>query len=183
MQYDIINLLFFFIIYGFLGFLLECTFRSFINKKLVISSGFLTGYFCPLYGICGLAIVQIFTLCEVILDSRLSALIIATLGSIAAVTFMEYVTGRVLDRVFHHKMWDYSDLPFNLHSYICLDFSLMWGIVALILANIMHPLIEVAVFSFAVPLKSAAVFLILATLIVEGSYNMRKLYHMDIIKL
>jgi uncharacterized membrane protein len=182
-QYDIINLLLFFLIYGFLGFVLETTFRSIVEKKVVISRGFLTGFFCPLYGISALAIIQIFTLSEVMIDGRLTALITATIGSIASVTFMEYVTGRTLDRIFHHKMWDYSELPFNLHSYICLDFSLAWGIVALILANMLHPLMEVAVYSIAYPIRSASVYFILSALIVDGSYNMRKTYHLDTLKL
>lgn len=183
MQYDIINILFFFIIYGFLGFVLESVFRSIVEKRTIISRGFLTDYFCPLYGACALIIIQIFTLSEVVMYGRLAALITATLGSIAAVTLMEYVAGRLLDRVFHHKMWDYGKLPFNLHTYICLDFSLMWGIVALILANILHPAIEVAVLSVGSPFKSAAVFLVLSILIVDGSYNMRRMYHMDTIRL
>ena len=183
MQYDIINFLLFFLIYGFGGFLLESVFRSITEKRIVVSRGFLTNGFCPLYGLCGIAIVQIFTLCEIIINGRFVALLIATIGSITVVTFLEYTTGRTLDRVFHHKMWDYSNLPYNLHSYICLDFSLMWGIVAIILANIIHPVIEIFVYALTFSIKLATIYFIISILVVNGSYNMRKLYHMNIIKL
>ncbi|MDF2841047.1 MAG: putative rane protein [Clostridia bacterium] len=183
MQYDLINMLMFFLIYGFLGFLLETVFRSIVERRMIISRGFLTNLFCPLYGISGIVIVQIFTWSEITMNSRLTALIIATIGSILAVTLLEYTTGRVLDRAFHCKLWDYSQLPFNLHSYICLDFSLAWGIVAIILASIIHPLMEITV--YAIPETSKLIFLYFAfsILITNASYNVRRMYHLNLIKL
>lgn len=183
MQYDLINMLMFFLIYGFGGFLLETAFRSIVERQLFISRGFLTNMFCPLYGISGIVIVQIFTLCEITIDGRLSSLILATIGSILAVTAMEYATGRVLDRVFNYKLWDYSHMPFNLHSYICLDFSLMWGIVSIILASIIHPLMEIAVYAIPETTKMIILYITFSILITNASYNMRKIYHMDLIKL
>lgn len=183
MQNDLINMSMFFLIYGFLGFILETVFRSTVEKRMMTSRGFLTNLFCPLYGICGIVIVEIFTWSEISVNSRLAALIVATVGSIAAVTLLEYTTGRILDRVFHCKLWDYSKLPFNLHSYICLDFSLAWGVVAIILASLIHPLMEVAV--YAIPTAAKLVFLYFAfsMLIVNASYNMRRMYHLNLINL
>jgi uncharacterized membrane protein len=183
MQFDIINMLMFFLIYGFCGFLLETVFRSIVNKEITVSRGFLTNLFCPLYGICGIVIVQIFTWSEITMDSRLVALIVATIGSMLAVTLLEYITGRVLDRVFHFKLWDYSEMPFNLHSYICLDFSLAWGILAIILASIIHPLMEITVYSIPETTKQIFLYLAISILFTNASYNMRKMYHMDLIKL
>ncbi|HCX61502.1 putative ABC transporter permease [Sedimentibacter sp.] len=178
MQYDLINVTVFFFIYGFLGFLLETVFRSIINKSLYISRGFLTNYFLPLYGLCGVIIIIIFTLSEITMD-RLPGLIFATIASIFSVTFLEYATGRILDQVFHCKLWDYSDLPYNLHSYICLDFSLGWGIVALILANVIHPLIEITVYAIPDTTKLIFAFSAFSVLFVNASYNMRRMYHLS----
>jgi uncharacterized membrane protein len=175
MHYDTMNFLLFFLIYGFLGFLLETVFRSFANRKLYISRGFLTKGFCPLYGICGVLIIEIFNLCELTLHNPLYALIGATLGSIAAVTLLEYITGRVLDRVFHCKLWDYSQYPFNLHSYICLEFSLLWGIVALLLVNYLHPVMELFLYAIPYNIRAAATIMILSIVFVNASYNMRKM--------
>lgn len=183
MQYDLINMFMFFIIYGFAGFLLETVFRSIVEKELFVSRGFLTNMFCPLYGISAIVIVQIFTYSEIMINSRLASLIIATIGSIFAVTFLEYATGRILDRVFHQKLWDYSDLPFNLHSYICLDFSLMWGIVAIILASVINPLMEIAVYGISETTKLIFLYFAFSILIVNASYNMRRMFHLDLIKI
>lgn len=179
MQYNIIDLLLFFIIYGFSGFLLETSFGSLVNRKLTIRGGFLTNYFCPLYGLCGVFIIQIFTLSEITFNSRFNALFLATIGSILAVTFLEYIVGRLLDKVFHHKMWDYSEFPLNLHSYICLDFSLMWGILALILSSFIHPLIEFGVLALNDSLKYNLIIIVSAVLTVNASYNYRILYPSD----
>lgn len=183
MQYDYINIEMFFLIYGFLGFLLETIFKSIVGKRVVISKGFLTNLFCPLYGICGIVIVLIFTLCEITFNSRLSSLIIATLGSMTAVTALEYMTGKTLDRVFHHKMWDYSHLPFNLHSYVCLDFSLLWGITSIITASIIHPLIEIAIFAIPEAYKLIFLYFAFSSLIINASYNLRRIYHLNLIRL
>lgn len=178
MQYDIINVTVFFFIYGFSGFLLETAFRSIVNKRLYVSRGFLTNFFLPLYGLCGVMIIMIFTLSEITMD-RLSGLIFATIASIISVTFLEYATGRILDQVFHCKLWDYTDLPYNLHSYICLDFSLGWGVIALILAGIIHPLMEIVVYAIPDTTKLIFSYFVSCVLFVNASYNMRKMYHLS----
>ena len=35
---------------------------------------------------------------------------------------LEYITGYILEKVFHNKWWDYSDKPFNIKGYVCLKF-------------------------------------------------------------
>lgn len=179
MQYNARNLVLFFLIYGFLGFLLESIFRSITEKRVFISRGFLTNGFCPLYGICGVLIVAIFTLCELTIDSSLWALIIATIISIFTVTFLEYITGIVLDRVFNYKLWDYSGYILNLHSYICLEFSLLWGITSIILSNFIHPLMEILVYAIPYQVKSNISIFCLSVLFINASYNLRqRRYHL-----
>ena len=197
MQYDLTDMMMFFLIYGFDGFLLETIFRTITTRKIVISRGFLTNCFCPLYGLCGILMVQIFTLSEITINSRLAALITATIGSILTVTLLEYVTGRILDKLFNHKMWDYSHIQFNLHSYVCrdlhsfptrrssdlLDFSLIWGIIAIILANFIHPFIEIAVYAIPQATKLIVLYFASSLLIINASFNMRKMHHLNFIKL
>ena len=173
MLYDAKSYIIFFLIYGFLGFLLETVFRSITGGKVFISRGFLTNGFCPLYGICGILIVEIFNLSELILTGKLLTLISATLASIIAVTFLEYITGRMLDRVFNFKLWDYNQNPLNLHSYICLEFSLLWGITAIILSNFIHPLIEMFVFAIPYNIRIPVSVAFLSVVFVNASYNLR----------
>ena len=48
--------------------------------------------------------------------------IIATI----TVTTVEYVSGLILNLWLDLHIWDYSNLPFNIHGQICLYFSLTW---------------------------------------------------------
>ncbi len=182
MQYSLTDLLIFFLIYGFLGFLLESIFRSAVTRKLTISRGFLTNYFCPLYGISAIVIIQIFTLCEITIESRFNALLAATLCSMAAVTVFEYVVGFTLDKFFNLKLWDYSQNPLNLNSYICLEFTLMWGAAAIFLTSFLHPIVEVAVMILPQPIEFISVCFIASILIVNASFNMRRYYHIHNVK-
>lgn len=183
MQYSSHDLLIFFLIYGFAGFILESSFRSITNKNLTIRGGFLTNYFCPLYGFCGIIIIQIFTVCDISFANRFTALFTATLSSIIAVTFLEYVTGFTFDRFLHLKMWDYSQNQFNLHSYVCLEFSLIWGIVAILLSSFIHPIIEVAVMAMPKAIKILSISLIFVILVINSSFNIRRYNHLNDIRL
>jgi uncharacterized membrane protein len=167
----------FFLIYGFGGFVLENIFGTIINKKKTRREGFLTNYFCPLYGLCGIVIIQLFTICDISFSNRFIALLAATISSITAVTFFEYVVGFTLDKIFHHKMWDYTENYFNLHSYICLEFSLIWGIIAITLSSFIHPIIEILVLAIPETINYFIVAFTLSLILINSSYNMRKNYH------
>lgn len=48
------------------------------------------------------------------------------LGAAVLTTALEFVTGFVLEKFFHDKWWDYSNMPFNIKGYVCLKFSILW---------------------------------------------------------
>lgn len=64
------------------------------------------------------------------------------LGSVVLTSALEWATGFVLEKLFRQRWWDYSDKPFNLGGYICLEFSVMWGFACLFVVDILHPSIE-----------------------------------------
>ena len=45
----------------------------------------------------------------------------------------------MLERFFHNKWWDYSSRRFNLKGYICLEFSILWGVAVLFAVEVVHP--------------------------------------------
>ncbi|MBO4280753.1 MAG: putative ABC transporter permease, partial [Lachnospiraceae bacterium] len=63
-------------------------------------------------------------------------------ASIVLATLLEFLTGWILEKLFHEKWWDYSKEPFNLHGYICVRFSLIWGLAATGAMVTVHPLAE-----------------------------------------
>ena len=47
-----------------------------------------------------------------------------------------------MDKIFHHKWWDYTDQPLNIGGYVCLIFSLVWGVACVIIVRVIHPVIH-----------------------------------------
>ena len=110
----------FFYIYGVLGWCVEVAYAA-VKQGKFINRGFLNGPICPIYGV-GVVLV-IYCLGEV-----RGNLLVLYAASIALVTVIEGITGFVMDKMFHHKWWDYSNQPLNIGGYVCLVFSLIWGI-------------------------------------------------------
>ena len=60
-------------------------------------------------------------------------------GSMLLGSALEYLAGFLLEKLFHQKWWDYSDTPHNLHGYICLKFSVLWGIAGAMIVRYVMP--------------------------------------------
>lgn len=61
------------------------------------------------------------------------------LAAVVLTSGLEWITGFVLEKLFHQRWWDYSELPFNIGGYICLKFSLAWGLACLLILKVIHP--------------------------------------------
>ncbi len=109
-----------FLIYAFLGWAVEEVFHA-VRMGKFVNRGFLNGPWCPIYGF-GMLLVIIF------LYPLRGNLVLLFLGSTVLLTLLEFVTGFVLNHVFHSRWWDYSDKPLQFGGYICLQFSLCWGV-------------------------------------------------------
>lgn len=130
MPQNIYQAVWIFIIYAFLGWCSEVAFAA-VNKGKFVNRGFLNGPVCPIYGV-GMLIV---VLCLWNLRDRPLLLF---LGSALLTTTLEFVTGFVLERFFHDKWWDYSDMPFNIKGYVCLKFTILWGLAASFIIGAIH---------------------------------------------
>ncbi len=131
MHYARIILLFF--IYAFLGWCMEVAFAACKSGRFV-NRGFLNGPVCPIYGF---GMVGVAVLLSPLKDN----LLWMYLGSAMITTVIEYITGWMLERIFHAKWWDYSDMPLNIGGYVCLLFSLIWGALCVVIVRYVHPAI------------------------------------------
>lgn len=127
-------LILYFFVYGFLGWCTEVAFVACKERKFV-NRGFLNGPICPIYGI-GVGIVVQF------LTPYKENLVLLYIASVVMVTALEWVTGFILEKIFHNKWWDYSKMPLNLNGYVCLLFSLIWGVACVLIVDFIHPLIH-----------------------------------------
>lgn len=70
-----------------------------------------------------------------------NVVLIFIFGSLAATT-LEYVTGWAMEKIFHVRYWDYSDEFLNLNGHICLLCSVIWGVAAVLLVELIHRPVE-----------------------------------------
>lgn len=124
----------YFFVYSFLGWCTEVAFAA-CKERRFVNRGFLNGPFCPIYGF-GVSLVIVF------LTSYRSNLVFLYIASVFLVTVLEGLTGWAMDKIFHNKWWDYSDMPLNIGGYVCLIFSLIWGAACVAIMNLIHPLIH-----------------------------------------
>lgn len=124
----------YFTLYSVVGWLIETIWCSVADKKLV-SRGFLSGPWCPIYGFSALMILGF--------NSWLGKNpFVIFLVSMAAASVMEYVTSWILEKLFQMRWWDYSHRRFNLKGRVCLGNSLLFGFLGVGLTLFIHPLTE-----------------------------------------
>lgn len=123
-----------FFVYGTLGWIIEVVFHA-VNIGEFVNRGFLNGAYCPIYGFGMIFIVWL-------LKPYMDKTWLLCLLAIGIATLIELVGGFLLEVLFHHRWWDYSDLPFNFKGYICVRFSLYWGIATLIAVKFINPIVD-----------------------------------------
>ncbi len=123
-----------FYLYCFMGWIWESCYVSLKNHKWV-NRGFLKGPLLPIYG-SGAIVVLISTL---VVQKNL--VLVFIIGMIAA-TILEYITGALMEKLFHVRYWDYTTEPFNINGHVCLLCSLAWGVFSVLLVRFVNPPIE-----------------------------------------
>jgi len=153
------QLVWIFPLYSLLGWCLEVIYCSVTTGKFV-NRGFLNGCICPIYGLgAGVMIV-----CLTFVEHNLLLLFLAAifLGSL-----IEFISGFLLKHLFHITWWDYSDEPFNLGGYICLKYSLTWGVLGILLIHIVHPLFSSLILMIPAALLTALLVLFYLYFVVD----------------
>lgn len=153
------ELLTYFIIYSFLGWIMESIFRSIIEKK-VINTGFLIGPICPIYGF-GACIMFLF------LGNLKNNTILLFLISFTVLTLWEYIVGVLLEKIFNTKYWDYSDHKFNFQGRICLTNSIYWGILGILFIKFIHPFVQNILGKIDIKLLNFIIIIATITFIVD----------------
>lgn len=108
-----------FFFYSLLGWLYESIICSIFGKRRFINRGFLLGPYCPIYGTGTI-------LCWLVLRDNTNIFAVFAVAAVLCCA-VEYITSFCMEKVFHAKWWDYSNMPFQLHGRICLYGGLIFG--------------------------------------------------------
>ncbi len=134
-EFSFWRILAYFIIYSVIGFVLETLF-GFATEGIIESrKSFLYGPFCGVYGLG--AVVMIITLTH-FKKSNLKLLA----GGVVVGSIVEYAVSFFGEKLFNVKWWDYSSEPLNINGRICVYYSIIWGVLAIILLSIVNPQID-----------------------------------------
>lgn len=133
-----IRLLAYFVIYSFLGFVVETIFGMLTKGVIESRKSCFYGPFCCIYGL-GAAIMI-----PGLKKFKRSNWTLFIAGAIEG-SVIEYVVGWIGEVIFQIKWWDYSNMPFNIHGRICILFSVFWGLLALVLIRLINPYIEILI--------------------------------------
>lgn len=131
MIYTIHNLIWLFFLYSFIGWCIEVCYSA-IKRKQFVNRGFVNSPLCPIYGF-GSVLFAVF------LPELTGNLFFLFLGGTLLATMLEYATGMLMEKIFRKKLWDYSDIKYNLSGYVCVRYSLLWGVLAVITMLFANP--------------------------------------------
>lgn len=129
------RLLAYFIIYSFLGFIVETIFGILTKGVLESRQSCLFGPFCCIYGV-GAALMI-----PGLQKFKKSNWGIFIAGAIEG-SMVEYALSWIGEVFFKIKWWDYSNMPFNINGRITLVFTIFWGLLSLGLIRFINPYIE-----------------------------------------
>lgn len=122
-----------FFLYSFLGWCLEVVYAA-AGRKKFINRGFLNGMICPVYGFS-----MVFML--VFMDSLREEWFYLFLGCMIVGTVTELLTGLLLEKAFHLRLWDYSGRRFQAGGYICLAAAAIWGGLGIFVIKFLNPIL------------------------------------------
>ncbi len=133
MIYTVFQLVCLFYLYSFFGWCLEVVYAA-IGRKEFVNRGLLNGMLCPVYGVS-----MVFML--VFMDSLREEWFYLFLGCMVVGTVTELLTGLLLEKVFHLRLWNYSGKKFQAGGYICLAAAMVWGGLGILVIKFINPLL------------------------------------------
>lgn len=131
MIYTWYQLLYFFFLYSLAGWWIG-TSAAAVRERKFVDVGFLFGPVCPAYGFGALAF-------SIVLPELQDHLFFLFAGGVILSAATAFLTGMVLEQIFHRKWWDYSRKRFQFQGYVSLPYSLVWGLAAILCIRVLNP--------------------------------------------
>jgi uncharacterized protein len=160
-----------FIIYSFVGWVIESGYRSVLEKGEFVNSGFLFGPFIPIYGF-GAILILLIESCILSLPFFLQILVFS-----AAATIIEYLTSFTFERKFSMRLWDYSNYPLNINGRVCLLYSGFWALLSAIQIMYVQPTVDKLILGVPLELQVVLPLIFLFYVCFDVFYSTRLYLH------
>lgn len=130
----------FYFLFALLGWVWESIYCTAQNQKWQ-NRGFLYGPLCPIYGFGSIFALFAYDLINEGLLEKLSVLQIFIVGFFVSMV-LEYPTSYILEKLFHARWWDYTDVPLNLNGRTSVPTSVGFGLAAILVMDYLIPKAE-----------------------------------------
>lgn len=130
------RILAYFIIYSFIGFIIETLFAIIFYNVLESRQSFLYGPFCGIYGV---GAVFMYVILNKYFKKNNHLLF---LGGFIVGSVVEYVLSFLGEVLLNVRWWDYSNRFLNINGRICFLYSLFWGALGLYFMTVINPKID-----------------------------------------
>jgi uncharacterized membrane protein len=160
-----------FFAYSFLGWAMECiVIRR--EKGHWENRGFAKLPFCVIYGFGSFMALNIFTPIQ---DSWMKLFIACAIGA----TIFEYITALIMNHFFGEIWWDYNNKKFNYKGVICLESTIGWGLIGLLIFGFLNSRIENFVLSLNGRFVSVISLLLVIAYMVDFTRQFKNSYEHD----
>jgi uncharacterized membrane protein len=154
-------------VYSFIGWIVEVLW-VFAKTQHLENRGFLTGPFLPIYGIGAILLI-------LFVEPYVKNPFLVFVASVVVTSAVEYLSSLILDKLFHISLWDYHDHRFNLNGRICLENSLGFGALGLLLIYVLDPWISGGLKALPVDAAIAIAWALIGILVVDSANSIRSL--------
>ena len=169
MRYTMMELIWLLLIYSFLGWVIE-TIVGTVKKKKFVNRGFSTGPFCLVYGVA--AVFMAVTLEELKADPAFQLI-----GCGVLATIIEWMAGKILERLNQHKWWDYSDKKWNFDGYICLQYSILWAVLGFVAVRYGDPFFLTVYHMIPSFIRDVLLWILIGAMLLDISASLAAIFH------
>ena len=135
-KFEFHRLFWYFLIFSIAGLIIETLYCYITTGVLESRKGLIWGPFCPVYGVSAVVLIVLLERCK---DRNIFELFV--LGFIGG-SIAEYILSFGLEAIYGIRFWDYTYTNIHLNGRICLQFSIYWGILSVILIKFVMPILD-----------------------------------------
>lgn len=125
------------------GWVIEVLWRRFVSRKKWMNPGLLVGPYLPIYGF-GNVFLYALTFTGHMQGGLENILEVLEMFVISALfmSMLELIGGYCLLKYAGLRLWDYSEERFNYKGFICLRYTLIWGMTSIIYYYFINPFVS-----------------------------------------
>ena len=125
----------YFILYSFVGYIIETIFGLLTLGVWESRQSFLYGPFCGIYGIGA-------TLMIIVMQKIPKSYNWLFISGFFVGSITEYFISVISEKIAGVTWWDYSTMPLNINGRVCLLYSIFWGLLAIYLMGYINPKVD-----------------------------------------